>query len=80
MISPLAPSSDLIKVTSIEQRLLNEGCSKIGPYVKTGCIWKAPNGRHFSAPNPGMYFMVPPDTLDRLLTVLAKVMKLPPVG
>jgi hypothetical protein len=79
MISPLSPLSDLITVVSIEERLIKESCEKIGPCVKTGCIWRAPNGHHFSAPNPGMYSMVPGDTMDRILVVMGRVMKLPPV-
>ncbi len=77
MISPYNPASELIAVAAIEARLLEEQCVKVGPCTKSGCLWRGPNGRHFIAPNPDVYMLVPPDTLDRVLGLLKKVSALP---
>jgi hypothetical protein len=45
--------------------------------TKHTCKWRAPNGRHFHAPNPNVYSMVPQDTLPSVLTRLSLVMSLP---
>jgi hypothetical protein len=78
MISPFNPDSDLITVASIEERLVKEGCQKITYGMKYTCKWRAPNGRHFHVPNPNVYKLVPPDTLDMALKRLSIIMKLPP--
>lgn len=76
MISLFSPFSDLITVESIEARLVAEGCLKVTEGDRYTCRWRAPNGRHFHAPNPGRYSMVPPDTLDSVLMRLDLVSKL----
>src|SRR5258708_3950681 len=42
------------------------------------CKRRAPNGRHFHAPNPNVYSAVPGDTMGSVLRRLAVVMSLPP--
>lgn len=79
MISPFNPASDLIAVTSIEERLVAEHCTKVTHGIKHNCLWRAPNGRHFHAPNPNVYKLVPPDMLDSAVKRLALVMSLPPI-
>ena len=77
MISPRSPFSDLISVSSIEDRLVAEHCTKVTHGVKHSCKWRAPNGRHFHAPNPNVYSAVPGDTMGSVLRRLAVVMTLP---
>jgi len=77
MISVFNPDSDLITVAAIEGALVARACTKVGPCTKSGCLWRAPNGRHFTAPNPDTYKLVPPDTLERVLGLLEKVLALP---
>ena len=80
MISPFNPASDLITVSSIEDRLLAEHCTKVTYGLKHTCMWRAPNGRHFHAPNPNVYKLVPPDMLASALKRLRIVMSLPAVN
>jgi hypothetical protein len=77
MISPLNPNHGLIAVSSIEERLVALNCTKISHGTKHTCKWRAPNGRHFHAPNPNVYSMVPEDTFPSVLTRLSLVMSLP---
>src|SRR5215203_445133 len=60
----LSPFSDLVSVASLEARLRADGCVKVGRCTSTECLWRAPNGRHLSAPNPEVYSLVPPDALE----------------
>ena len=78
MIAPYSHLSDLIPVSSIEEGLSREGCTKVAHGMKHTCLWRAPNGRHFHAPNPHVYSLVPSDELTRALTRLKLVSKLPP--
>lgn len=78
MISPLSPNHNLMLVSSIEDVLIALKCTKVTHGLGQSCRWRAPNGRHFQAPNPSVYSMVPKDTLDRVLKVFTAVMSLPP--
>jgi hypothetical protein len=78
MIALLSPNHGLITVASIEDRLAALNCKKITHGAKHTCRWCAPNGRHFHAPNPNVYSMVPADTLESVLKRLTSVMRLPP--
>jgi hypothetical protein len=78
MISPYSHISDLITVASIEERLKAEKCIKVTHGMKHTCLWQAPNRRYFHAPNPNVYSLVPPDTLDTALKRLSLVSRLPP--
>ena len=78
MIAPLSPNHGLITVASIEGRLTALNCTKVTHGMKHTCKWRAPNGRHFHAPNPNVYSMVPQDTLPSVLNRLTLVMSLPP--
>jgi hypothetical protein len=46
------------------------GCNKIGPCTHRTCIWMAPSGKHFSAPNPDTMYLVPSASLDRLKAIV----------
>jgi hypothetical protein len=77
MISPLNPNHGLILVSDIEEALIALGCTKVGHGIKQACKWRAPNGRHFHAPNPNVYKMVPVDTLGTTIQRATIVMRLP---
>lgn len=77
MIAPRNPDSNLISVSSIEDRLLSENCVKVTYGMKHSCKWRALNGRHFHAPNPNVYSYVPGDTMGSVLKQLQIVMRLP---
>jgi hypothetical protein len=80
MIAPLSPTHGLITVASIEAELITLGCIKVvtNKGATHTSLWRAPNGRHFHAPNPDVYSKVPADTLPRVLKRYADVMNLPP--
>ena len=78
MIAPLSPNHGLIAVSDIENVLGALKCTKVTHGAKHSCKWRAPNGRHFHAPNPNVYSMVPKDMLDSVLKVFAAVKSLPP--
>ena len=80
MIAPRNPDSDLISVSSIEERLISENCVKVSYGMKHSCKWRALNGRHFHAPNPNVYSAVPGDTMGSVLKRLELVMSLPAVA
>jgi len=79
MISPRSPDSDLISVTSIEDRLIELKCTKKTHGTKHTCLWTAPNGRAFHAPNLAVYSLVPADTMESVLDRYSDVMKLPAI-
>ena len=54
-----------------------EHCSKVTHGMKHSCKWRAPNGRHFHAPNPNVYSAVPGDTMGSVLRRLTVIMSLP---
>jgi hypothetical protein len=79
MIAQVTPgSTDVIEVVALERELIAAKCAKTGQSTVTACIWKAPNGRHFSAPNPAKMYLVPTRSLDRIRRILAELAKLPP--
>jgi hypothetical protein len=78
MISPVSPNDGLILVPKIEEALVLLNCTKVTYGNLLNCMWQAPNGRLFHAPNPLIHKMVPADTLSGTICRLAAVMRLSP--
>jgi len=77
----LAPEPDhgLITAPPSRRRLRSLNCIKVvtNNGTRHTCLWRAPNDRHFHAPNPSVYSMVPADTLPSVLKRSTAVMNLP---
>jgi len=63
-------------VVALEEALVAAGCSKQSCPTKRSCIWKAASGFHFSAPNPDSMYLMPTESLQKLLIIIAKVNRL----
>lgn len=71
--------SPTLTVEALEEELKLLGCTKTEKHTETTCIWRTPNGRHFSVPDPAKMYLVPTETRERLERVvrgLADIRKL----
>lgn len=78
MIAVVNPGGDVMEVTALEKELIAMGCKKTGPCSERACIWQAPNGKHFSAPNPDKMYLVPDRSLERLRRIVGVLMRIKP--
>jgi hypothetical protein len=62
----------------LEAVLSEAGCVKTIRRTARACIWRAPNGRRFSAPDPSTVYLVPTRSQERILGMLDVIKQLPP--
>ncbi len=65
---------DAISVAALEAWLLQIGCEKISCPTRFACIWRAPNGWSFTAPNPDYIYLVPDRERAKLGGIIRDVM------
>jgi hypothetical protein len=68
---------ETITVSALEDWLIQLGCKKLDCPTKSPCIWRAPNGWAFSAPNPASMYLVPSSFRDNLQAILVRIAQLP---
>lgn len=78
MIAQIVPHGrDVVSTAALEAELLSLGCVKVNATDRT-CIWRAPNGRHLSAPDPAKVYLVPTRSLTRIRQLLETLQRLKP--
>ena len=78
MVAAVTPGGDVMEAAALETLLAKAGCTKTDRRTDRTCIWRAPNGRHFSAPDPRKVYLVPTRSKDRIEQMLAALQKLAP--
>ena len=65
---------DAIGVDSLEAWLIQIGCQKKTCPTRFVCMWEAPNGWNFTAPNPEYCYLVPESFRARLGEIIKQIM------
>ncbi len=79
MITQVKVAEAFVPVSRLEALLEEAGCIKTTRSTETVCIWRAPKGRRFSAPNPKTTGLVPKQAYEQLILLLESLGKLPEV-